>query len=47
MSAFQRSYAYVLENGLDCVNADIQTYDQLRENHIAAATSNQYFQNTA
>lgn len=47
MSAFQRSYAYVLENGLDCVNADIQNYDQLRENHIAAATSGQYFQNTA
>ena len=47
MSAFQRSYAYVLENGLDCVNADIQNYDQLRENHIAVATSNQYFQNTA
>lgn len=47
MSAFQRSYAYVLENGLDCVNADIQNYDQLRENHIAAATSGQYFRNTA
>jgi hypothetical protein len=47
MSAFQRSYAYVLENGLDCVNADIQNYDQLRENHIAAATSGQYFENTA
>jgi hypothetical protein len=43
MSAFQRSYAFVLENGLDCVNADIQNYDQLRENHIAAATSGQYF----
>jgi aryl-alcohol dehydrogenase-like predicted oxidoreductase len=42
LSAFQRSYAYVLENGLDCVNADIQTYAQLRENHIAAATSSQY-----
>ena len=47
MSAFQRSYAYVLENGLDCVNADIQNYDQLRENHMAAATSGQFFQNTA
>jgi hypothetical protein len=47
MSAFQRSYAYVLENGLDCVNADIQNYDQLRENHIAAATSGQYFEQTA
>jgi len=47
MSAFQRSYAYVLENGLDCVNADIQNLDQLRENHIAAATSGQYFASTA
>lgn len=47
MSAFQRSYAYVLENGLDCVNADIQNYDQLRENHIAAATSADYFAATA
>jgi len=47
MSAFQRSYAFVLENGLDCVNADIQNYNQLRENHIAAATSNQFFGNVA
>jgi len=45
MSAFQRSYAFVLENGLDCVNADIQNYNQLRENHVAAATSNTYFAN--
>ncbi len=42
MSAFQRSYAYVLENGLDCVNADIQSYDQLRENYAAAATAHQF-----
>jgi hypothetical protein len=46
LSAFQRSYAFVLENGLDCVNADIQSFDQLKENFIAAATSNQ-FQTTA
>ena len=45
LSAFQRSYAFVLEHGLDCVNADIQNYNQLRENHVAAATSNQYFAN--
>jgi hypothetical protein len=44
LSAFQRSYAFVLEHGLDAVNADIQNYDQLRENHIAAATSGQYFE---
>jgi aryl-alcohol dehydrogenase-like predicted oxidoreductase len=42
LSAFQRSYAFVLENGLDCVNADIQNYDQLKENYIAAATSGNY-----
>ena len=42
LSPFQRSYAFVLENGLDCVNADIQSYDQLRENHIAAATAQQF-----
>lgn len=47
LSPFQRAYAFVLENGLDTVNADIQNYDQLRENHIAAATSAQYFSNTA
>jgi len=42
LSAFQRSYAFVLENGLDCVNADIQSIDQLKENFIAAATAQQY-----
>ena len=42
LSAFQRSYAFVLENGLDCVNADIQNFDQLKENYIAAATSGDY-----
>ena len=29
-------------HGIDCVNADIQSYDQLRENHIAAATAQQF-----
>ncbi|MGE0621038.1 MAG: aldo/keto reductase [Pseudomonadales bacterium] len=43
LSAFQKSYAYVLENGLDCVNADIQNFHQLRENQLAAATSGAYF----
>ena len=47
LSSFQRSYAYVLEHGLDCVNADIQNYDQLRENYAAAATSAHYFNRTA
>ena len=39
LSHFQRSYAYVLENGLDVVNADIQSYGILRENFVAAAKS--------
>ena len=47
LSAFQRSYAYVLAHGLDVVNADIQTFLQLRENFEAAATSHRYFGNVA
>ena len=43
LSEFQRSYAYVLENGLDAVNADMQTLTHLKENFIAAATSASYF----
>jgi aryl-alcohol dehydrogenase-like predicted oxidoreductase len=43
LSAFQRSYAYVLAHGVDAVNADMQSYAHLKENFIAAATSHQYF----
>lgn len=43
LSSFQRSYAFVLAHGLDCVNADMQQYAQLKQNYIAAATSQQYF----
>ncbi len=43
LSEFQRSYAYVLEHGLDAVNADMQTLAHLKENFVAAATSNHYF----
>lgn len=43
LSPFQRSYAYVLAHGLDAVNADSQSVDQLRENFFAAATSESYF----
>ena len=42
LSDFQRSYAYVLENGLDVVNADIQSYAILKENYAAAATAHEY-----
>jgi aryl-alcohol dehydrogenase-like predicted oxidoreductase len=40
---FQRSYAFVLEHGLDAVNADMQNEAHLKENFIAAATSHRYF----
>ncbi len=42
LSSFQRSYAYVLENGFDVVNADIQNFHILAENFTAAATSSHY-----
>ena len=42
LSAFQKSYAYVLENGFDVVNADIQNFHILAENFSAAALSHLY-----
>lgn len=46
LTAFQKSYAYVLEHGLDAVNADMQVWQHLHENFVAAATSRQYFRDT-
>ena len=43
LTAFQRSYAYVLAHGVDVVNADMQSMSVLRENVIAAASSQKYF----
>ncbi len=43
LSAFQRSYAYVLAHGLDAVNADMQSLSHFHENFVAAATSAEYF----
>ena len=43
LNSFQRAYAYVLEHGLDVVNADMQNFTHLEENIIAAATSHKYF----
>jgi aryl-alcohol dehydrogenase-like predicted oxidoreductase len=43
LSAFQRSYAFVLAQGLDAVNADSQSLVHLHENFSAAATSERYF----
>ena len=42
-SPFQRSYAFVLENGLDVVNADMQNIKHFGENLFAARTSKKYF----
>ena len=42
LSDFQRSYAYVLEHGMDVVNADMQNYGTLKENFVAAATAHEY-----
>jgi aryl-alcohol dehydrogenase-like predicted oxidoreductase len=43
LSPFQRSYAFVLAHGLDCVNADSQTLAHLQENVAAAAGVSRYF----
>ena len=43
LSSHQRSYAYVLEHGLDAVNADMQSLAHLGENFVAAATAPEYF----
>ncbi len=39
LSPFQRSYAFVLANGLDAVNADMQNFAHLEENLAAAQKS--------
>ena len=43
LSPYQRSYAFVLEHGLDVVNADMQSLAHLQENVTAAAGSARYF----
>ncbi len=43
LNPFQRSYAYVLQHGLDVVNADMQNFKHLEENIAAVATGEQYF----
>jgi len=43
LSPFQRAYAFVLENGLDVVNADMQNFKHLEDNIAAAAASRVYF----
>jgi len=43
LNPFQRAYAYVLHNGLDVVNADMQNFKHLEENIIAVTTAKKYF----
>jgi aryl-alcohol dehydrogenase-like predicted oxidoreductase len=43
LSPFQRGYAYVLQHGIDVVNADMQNFKHLEENIIASATVDRYF----
>lgn len=44
ITAFQRSYAYVLGHGMDAVNADMQNWQHLRENHYATTlVAEQFF----
>lgn len=43
MTPFQRSYAYVLAHGLDAVNADMQVWQHLHENFVAATSSSKIF----
>ena len=43
LNAYQRAYAYVLENGMHVVNSDMQNFKHLEENIVAASASRQYF----
>jgi len=43
LSPFQRAYAYVLQHGLDVVNADMRNFKHLEENIVAAATADRFF----
>lgn len=43
LSPYQRSYAFVLENGMDVVNADMQNIKHFEENLAVARASAEYF----
>ena len=43
LNPYQRSYAFVLEHGLDAVNADMQSLPHLQQNFAAVANSKTYF----
>jgi hypothetical protein len=38
LNPFQKAYAYVLEHGLDVVNADMQNFKHLEENIVAVGS---------
>ncbi len=42
LNPFQRAYAYVLQHGLDVVNADMHNFKHLDENIVAAATADRH-----
>lgn len=42
LNAFQKSYAFLLENGMDVVNSDMQNFKHLEENVIAARDAHTY-----
>jgi len=42
MNPFQRSYAYLLENGMDVVNSDMQNFAHFEDNIVAARDAHKY-----
>ena len=42
LNSFQRAYAYVLQHGIDVVNADMKNFKHLEENIIAAVTAERF-----
>lgn len=42
LNPFQRSYAYLLNNGMDVVNSDMQNFAHFEENIIAARDAHKY-----
>lgn len=42
LNPFQRSYAFLLENGMDVVNSDMQNFAHFEENIIAARDAHKY-----
>ena len=43
LTPFQRSYSYVLANGMDVVNADMQNFKHFEENMVAARDVDKHF----